>query len=94
MPAMGAFMEGSGSMDKRLKAGADLLTGEAYKPVKYEAPKKEKTGEAEDQVIFYLPDNERCNPDNLTQEDKTEYNRIIHKALRGEWANNEDNSDN
>lgn len=27
-------------MDKRLKAGADLLTGETYKPLKYEAPEK------------------------------------------------------
>lgn len=27
-------------MDKRLKAGADLLTGESYKPLKYEAPEE------------------------------------------------------
>lgn len=25
-------------MDKRLKAGAELLTGETFKPLKYEAP--------------------------------------------------------
>ena len=30
-------------MDKRLKAGADLLTGESYKPLKYEAP-EDKNG--------------------------------------------------
>lgn len=32
-------------MDKRLKAGADLLTGETYKPLKYEAPEETATAE-------------------------------------------------
>ena len=30
-------------MDKRLKAGADLLTGETYKPLKHEAPEETAT---------------------------------------------------
>ena len=54
-------------MDKRLKAGADLLTGESYKPLKYEAP--EETTAAEPQegidygVIILPPVDGHANPE-------------------------------
>ncbi len=37
-------------MDKRLKAGADLLTGESYKPLKYEAPEETTAAEIDRQA--------------------------------------------
>ena len=46
-------------MDKRLKAGADLLTGETYKPLKYEAPEETATAaepqEGVDYGVIILP---------------------------------------
>ena len=43
---------------------------------------KEKTEEKEFQspVVFFLPDNGRGNFDNLTPEEKAEYDRLVHKA--------------
>ena len=39
-------------MDKRLKAGADLLTGESYKPLKYEAPEETTAAEPQEGIDY------------------------------------------
>jgi len=41
-------------MDKRIKAGADLLTGETYKPVKYEAPEETAAAQPQEGIDYGL----------------------------------------
>ena len=49
-------------MDRKLKAGAELLTGENFKPVKYEVP-EENTAEEVGGVIVLPPIEDEHNPE-------------------------------
>lgn len=63
-------------MDKRIKAGADLLAGAKYKPERYEAPERASEGEdGIDYGLIILPplDGSKCPELENYPEDYVEY---------------------